>query len=556
MEFCVEVLFIWAMEGGDHKGYRAGSELFVCFTSRQTSVRLGSKSVLSPGRSEKFRESSSRRLRSNGSKGQSSPMFPILPYNLTGRKKNGSFETQEPSSPKVTCIGQVRVKSKQKKRFHKPKSSEREDCMPHRSHQKWVHLFGFGKEVSFNICEALRSFGAEFNCFVPCGSTASTTSPAPKGSKDSTTCGAVFAKWFMVLQEGDEKKVQARDEAATGQRMTGEGVAGICTEMEDSRPSVKEVHRPSIKELSRPSIKDLVRLSLSEDEARLSEDEFVSVIPPKNALLLMRCRSEPLRTSPLDNNRRCKSEPFTDEEEEHYRSEDESEEEEEDEVYKSEFEGDEEQPTRSSLLIHKETLEAIRSEDEEANIELDDEIEKEILSVMGVANAVLEETEPDTDTEIEKTMAVEAMESASEESCEAEPEDIAEALPNALLLMMGEPKLSLEISKETWVSREDFVRRPIVVKMDACEDDNKENEESRKICNIAADTLTGVTNSMSRVVDENVPPSIVLTRCKSEPLRASVKLVPEACLWKPRNLDIPSFIIRGSLEIGTRQVIH
>lgn len=100
----------------------ATSELFVCFTSRlssSSSMKLSSsKSILSPARARdapppaqiSLSSSLSRRLRSNGSLkgGQASPMFP------SSGKKRGSagFENPEPSSPKVTCIGQVRVKTK------------------------------------------------------------------------------------------------------------------------------------------------------------------------------------------------------------------------------------------------------------------------------------------------------------------------------------------------------------------------------------------------------------------------------------------------------------
>ena len=110
---------------------------------------------------------------------------------------------------------------------------------------------------------------------------------------------------------------------------------------------------------------------------------------------------------------------------------------------------------------------------------------------------------------------------------------------------MCEPKLSLEISRETWVSKEDFVRRPVVVRQD-----DKEKEQSRRVSN-AEDSGT---KSMDRLVEESVKnphggASIVLSRCTSEPLRASVQLVPEACFWKPQNLKMSLLNIRGSLPI-------
>lgn len=558
--------FLWTMEG-EHKGYRAGSELFVCFTSRQ-SMRLGPKCVLSPGRTEKLGESSSRRLRSSGSKGQSSPMFSALAYNLTGRKKNGSFETQEPTSPKVTCIGQVRVKSKHKKkglsvntsdvkfraersnsqRWSKeapPKAPERQECMANRSNQKWGHLFGFKKEVSFSICEALRSFGAEFNCFVPCGGASSAHTPA-KESKETTTCGAVLAKWFMVLQEDEKKAVEGTEE--TEQRVADEEVSGI-----------REANRPSVK------TEDCVQI----DETRLlysEEEEEEVVCPPRNALLLMKCRSVPSTIPRLGKDMRCKSAPLgmasmVIEEQGKRESEEEDGDSEEVEIEDEDgaqgcvmrMESEEEKSACSTPSNYEETIDA----------EADTEAEKQLMAENAIPSSISEETEeeiekslhilfsegPDAETGLEK--GTDSGEAQTQREAEAEAEagaqpEIAETLPNALLLMMCEPKLSLEISRETWVSREDFVRRPVMVRQD-----DKEKEQSRRVSN-AEDSST---KSMDRVVEESAKnphggASIVLTRCKSEPLRASVQLVPEACFWKPRNLEMPLLNIRGSLPIG------
>lgn len=554
--------FLWTMEG-EHKGYRAGSELFVCFTSRQ-SMRLGPKCVLSPGRTEKLGESSSRRLRSSGSKGQSSPMFSALAYNLTGRKKNGSFETQEPTSPKVTCIGQVRVKSKHKKkglsvntsdvkfraersnsqRWSKeapPKAPERQECMANRSNQKWGHLFGFKKEVSFSICEALRSFGAEFNCFVPCGGASSAHTPA-KESKETTTCGAMLAKWFMVLQEDEKKAVEGTGE--TEQRVADEEVSGI-----------REANRPSVK------TEDCVQI----DETRLlysEEEEEEVVCPPRNALLLMKCRSVPSTIPRLGKDMRCKSAPLgmasmVIEEQGKRESEEEDGDSEEVEIEDEDgaqgcvmrMESEEEKSACSTPSNYEETIDA----------EADTEAEKQLMAENAIPSSISEETEeeiekslhilfsegPDAETGLEKGTDSGEAQTQREAEAGAQPE-IAETLPNALLLMMCEPKLSLEISRETWVSREDFVRRPVMVRQD-----DKEKEQSRRVSN-AEDSST---KSMDRVVEESAKnphggASIVLTRCKSEPLRASVQLVPEACFWKPRNLEMPLLNIRGSLPIG------
>ncbi|KAL5155348.1 hypothetical protein HKD37_19G054464 [Glycine soja] len=81
-------------------------------------MKLSAKPISSPGRTDKFPPPLMRFLRSNAGsrsrRSRSSPMFV--------RKKNTTFEThtQEPSSPKVTCMGQVRVKRASKQPTTQP----------------------------------------------------------------------------------------------------------------------------------------------------------------------------------------------------------------------------------------------------------------------------------------------------------------------------------------------------------------------------------------------------------------------------------------------------
>ncbi|PPD71287.1 hypothetical protein GOBAR_DD31826 [Gossypium barbadense] len=177
-----------------------------------------------------------RRLRSNGSMkgGQASPMFPT-----NGKKRGCAFENPEPSSPKVTCIGQVRVKTKkQGKKFRACRSKRRGEVSfrkvdhtnnanngsngleasssfhllssgsQHHQQQeckKWVHF-------PVTICEALRAFGAEFNCFLPCRPSCMVNQrdkEEKRGSNErngnGSSCGAVFARWLVAVQEGEGK---------------------------------------------------------------------------------------------------------------------------------------------------------------------------------------------------------------------------------------------------------------------------------------------------------------------------------------------------------------
>ncbi|KAL4561236.1 hypothetical protein LXL04_033399 [Taraxacum kok-saghyz] len=81
-------------------------------------MKNSSRSILSPARARdpppiSLSNSRSRNLRNSRSikgGGASPAMFPTT----TGKRRGSGFENPEPSSPKVTCIGQVRVKSKKK----------------------------------------------------------------------------------------------------------------------------------------------------------------------------------------------------------------------------------------------------------------------------------------------------------------------------------------------------------------------------------------------------------------------------------------------------------
>ncbi|KAJ8772650.1 hypothetical protein K2173_027827 [Erythroxylum novogranatense] len=68
----------------------------------------------SPGR-DKFR------CNQHGCKGFSGPIIKMIPDEVRTKPKNGGeFETQEPTSPKVSCIGQI----KHKKKMNKAKRAE------------------------------------------------------------------------------------------------------------------------------------------------------------------------------------------------------------------------------------------------------------------------------------------------------------------------------------------------------------------------------------------------------------------------------------------------
>ncbi|KAK6946671.1 hypothetical protein RJ641_000144 [Dillenia turbinata] len=710
------------------------SELFICFTSRlsssSSSMKISSKSsILSPNRTDKFRETAqislssslSRRLRSNGSlKGGQSPMFP------TGNRKRGcAFENPEPSSPKVTCIGQVRVKTKKQGKKIRSRSNrsrggevsfrkgteqmahqnQQQECLPHRN-QRWVHL-------PLTICEALRAFGAEFNCFLPCKTSCSSScnssvregkevkssaSNNQNGASSSSSCGAVFARWFVALGDGEKSREI-------------ELVVGGEEEEEQMREREKRVIEERF---------EGVKSEIVEEEG---EEARVSIcIPPKNALLLMRCRSDPVKMaalasrfweSPLtkavpDDDDEDKNDDTTDEdddgdgvavadeESEKEEEEEEAEEEENVEFSKTEVtdclvnaqlreEGEdgnwvysyvdeeEENPEVESSIEIDEQQEAAENverdpeigeqADEEANQEQQQEEEKQAeeesqnctkleessriscslvenmtdreklvedagenredceLSREGKDSVAENDVVSEPDAQEEEALEEEKDKSNSkEEEKEEEEEDgltqqpqiessmseeeeerekseerenvgvkevdresstsssTSKLLPDCLLLMMCEPKLSMEVSKETWVCSTDFIRwlpdrSSFSVNPKDGGDDTKKristesnppqphhstthNNENhsqnqpaqvptqlqlqqppRSSCSFPAAPPNMATMIEQKLVNAVAYEPFVLTRCKSEPMRSSAKLAPEACFWKNRRLE-------------------
>ncbi|KAI3702816.1 hypothetical protein L6452_28568 [Arctium lappa] len=628
------------------------SDLFICFTARHhSSMKISSKSSLSPGRAGTSRDppislstSLSRRLRTSRSiKGGASPaMFPTT----TGKKRTGGFENPEPSSPKVTCIGQVRVKSKKKhgKRlrtlsrrhstgdvsfrkldhsrdgfsrsqklgpnYHQGGGSNsfgssNQDNLPEQRNNpnpRWVHL-------PLTICEALRAFGSEFSCLFPCRS--SCFSPATEREKEEKTaaggdrqssgsCAAVFTRWLVAFQDGND--------GGRGGGREIELVVGDDDDDEDEEIRTSRRHVFDDLEI----VND--RIEGSKDEGRMS-----ICIPPKNALLLMRCRSDPLKMEALAN--RLWEPTIGDYEEED--DEDENFIEYEDQIPLKEVDSNE------SKAFHQETNEENQETNEE-DLEKEEEstffgslfeeiVDQDLENVEMEEELFEEEEIPETEMEsnfekvkgFEEEMVVtqfgdrsEEMVRESKESKEREAVGVLEreGLPECLLLMMCEPKLSMEVSKETWVSSKDFIRRhssrkkppppqpplppSLLVKPPTGQDESKVSAATTTTTTITT-TLARATRFHNHVTAEDAasavaliqpgrsscslpaPPSMaemleqklvnavgyepfVLTRCKSEPMRtAAAKLAPDSCFWKNRKLEP---LRRASFGVGAAGV--
>ncbi|MCD9642090.1 hypothetical protein HAX54_028725 [Datura stramonium] len=281
-----------------------------------------SKSILSPSHTRdqplSLPTSLSRRLRANGSiKGGQSPA--TFPTSATGKKRGSGFENPEPSSPKVTCIGQVKMKTKKKVRQSRSLSKRRSDisfrkleqapeerglliqnqrsssvhfqpqdqcaAAAHRN-QRWVHL-------PLTIYEALR----EFSCLFPCRSSCFSTNEKEKegkvnGSREvdnnggQRACGDVVARWLVALHEGEAEETRGIELVVTNGKEEEERMEEMQSTMRSSRRHVFEGIE----------FKDHECVEMKEEKARVS-----ICIPPKNALLLMRCRSDPMKMADITN---------------------------------------------------------------------------------------------------------------------------------------------------------------------------------------------------------------------------------------------------------------
>ncbi|KAI3525191.1 hypothetical protein L2E82_02376 [Cichorium intybus] len=642
-------------------------------------MKISSKSILSPGRAGVARDppnslstSLSRRLRNSGStKGGASPaMFP------TTAKKRGSFENPEPSSPKVTCIGQVRVKSK-KKQAKKLRTLSRRHSTGEVSFRNVEHpLNGFASKTqnlheSLNlgssgtqnqnqeysppqrswvhfpvtICDALRAFGSEFSCLFPCRKDEKTV--ATEGNRQAS-CGAVFARWLVTVQDGD----------GGGQRDIELVVGEEEEEEKEEEIVVKKSRRHVFEDLE--IIND--RIEGHKDETRVS-----ICVPPKNALLLMRCRSDPMKLEALthrsweptvakseeEDEERVDHEDqieqdlkdlqqvtILDDEQENVQQDEAIQDQEQENVQQDEAIQDQERDNVQQVeaIQYQERddvqqVEAIQDQEhenvqqdeanryQEENVQQDeanryeehdnvqqDEVgqdqEEERLFLESlfeenvnqdediqehdddsgmeeaqeeVSTLVMTEVAEISETHEEEMVSYGVLERESEVKEERESEKV---LPECLLMMMYEPKLSMEVSKETWVCSTDFIRRnsnrrkpppPPPVKTDT-EVDSRVNPTAN---------ATATVNNVMRVVDGGRQPSLqqparsscsfpappsmatmlekkladamgyepfVLTRCKSEPMKtAAAKLLPESCLLENSKLERLS---RGTFGVG------
>ncbi|XP_010534067.1 PREDICTED: uncharacterized protein LOC104809709 [Tarenaya hassleriana] len=254
------------------KGRSAHSaDLLVCFPSR-SHLALPPKPISSPARPS---DSKNRRHviplhRRHVSKLVGGHVSPLLWAKHSTRQVGSTTagEIAEPTSPKVTCAGQIKVRpSKRAAREGACKNwqSVMEEIERIHSSRSQGRFFGFKKDVmGFLTC--LRNVRFDFRCFgsFPHNDISTEDEEDREDNQEEEdeieeeeeeSSRTVFPKWFMVLQENQN-----------------DGNNALKRECERKRGSC-----------------DL-------DNIENGNTDVEPAVPPPNALLLMRCRSAPAKS--------------------------------------------------------------------------------------------------------------------------------------------------------------------------------------------------------------------------------------------------------------------
>lgn len=203
------------------------TDLLVCFPTR-AHLTLMPKPICSPARPSEPNKRHQHQhhyqhqhKKSTNRGGQASPL-------LWSKSKPVGYDISEPTSPKVTCAGQIKIRPKPDScKNWQSVMEEIERIHNNRKHRKrpsWIEALGFKKEImQFLTC--LRSLRFDFRCFgsFPGSSAALTSDDEDEEEEeeeefnqrnqlgidtvhDKESSKTVFSKWFMVLQEEKEQR--------------------------------------------------------------------------------------------------------------------------------------------------------------------------------------------------------------------------------------------------------------------------------------------------------------------------------------------------------------
>nr|XP_043639446.1 uncharacterized protein LOC122610532 [Erigeron canadensis] len=222
------------------------TDLLVCFPTR-SHLTLMPKTISSPSRSSSTTHKNHHCGKSIGNGGHDCSLWPK-------RNQVGS-ELSEPTSPKVTCVGQIKARPKSRscknwqsvmeeiERLHNSKKDKKKPT--------WGDVIGFKKE-SMQFLTSLRSLKFDLGCFgaFPNADIISNEDEDEDGEDEVGSSKSTFSKWFMVLEENQDCGLHGKEKIKTPNK----------------------------------------------DDYNNDDVTQAPCVPPSNALLLMRCRSAPTKS--------------------------------------------------------------------------------------------------------------------------------------------------------------------------------------------------------------------------------------------------------------------
>ncbi|XP_010676848.2 uncharacterized protein LOC104892577 [Beta vulgaris subsp. vulgaris] len=258
-------------------GATSSTDLLVCFPSRPH-LTLMPKPICSPARASDSSKRHHHLKRINTRPASAASAGPNSP--LVWAKNNQMRpEIAEPTSPKVTCAGQIKVRPRSSTACRNWQSVMEEIEKIHnrgknKKKSKLVENFGFKKDV-MNFLTCLRNIRFDFRCFG--------AFPQPDMLSDDEE---------EDEEEDDEFEV---DEVQIGHDVHGNNFITKNTNDDDN----SKVFSKWFMLLQENQVKNITSATISKKiilQEEIENDENAPAVPPANALLLMRCRSAPAKS--------------------------------------------------------------------------------------------------------------------------------------------------------------------------------------------------------------------------------------------------------------------
>ncbi|KAK9080813.1 hypothetical protein SSX86_000571 [Deinandra increscens subsp. villosa] len=268
------------MKRRDLKKGPPSTDLLVCFPTR-SHLTMMPKMICSPSRLSSI---TNHRGKSGGGGGDGG---------LWSKKNPMGSELSEPTSPKVTCVGQIKARPKSRSCKNWQSVMEEIERMhnnkKHRKKPSWSDAMGFKKE-SMQFLTSLRSFKFDLGCFGAFPG-AQVTSDDDEDDDDN--------------DNNDKNDNDNENEASRVKKTIGFGGYDQDHKDEHDHDEDEDFEEGSSRSafskwfMVLEENQDCLHGNEENDQKPNDDDDYEAqapCVPPSNALLLMRCRSAPTKS--------------------------------------------------------------------------------------------------------------------------------------------------------------------------------------------------------------------------------------------------------------------